>query len=465
MTIGTRRLRLLAAVASCGVVMASCAVVQSDARADVGQDATVTTVASVGESSTIAEPKTPQRVESHTLAPNSTTTTTTTRREARTFCPSIPEAETQGAPESIRAALAPYAAALDADGLDTSVSIWIEGLGEVLEMNPEMQLAPASNQKLLVAIGANAMLVPTARFETTLEHSGDELILRPGGDPTLTTAALDEMAAEVRNEGVGRVETLIIDLREYPQAPRASGWLDWQIPTYVGPLSGLMVDDNRWSTSEQFVKTPGLVNGERMAERLRSAGVAVANVESGARPEGVVLARRSSEPISALVSAMLLQSDNQHGDLLLMELGRVDSGAGTLDAGADAIDRVLTERCLPASGRTDDGSGLSRGNRRSAREIQEILRGLDEDSRSLLRSQLPVGGVSGTLSSRFLGSNGRVQAKTGTIIGGRSLSGYAVTNGGREVVFSILVNGDPDRSAASITAIDNLVEAVLAFDE
>jgi D-alanyl-D-alanine carboxypeptidase len=51
-----------------------------------------------------------------------------------------------------------------------------------------------------------------------------------------------------------------------------------------------------------------------------------------------------------------------------------------------------------------------------------------------------------------------VHAKTGSIIGGRALTGHLRSRGGREVVFSILVNGDA--SGAAQRAIDALVAAL-----
>ena len=83
-----------------------------------------------------------------------------------------------------------------------SVSVWIDGLGEVLTRDPDVALAPASNQKLLTAMGALAVLGPDARLvtEVRLAPSGD-LVIVPGGDPTLASTgphSLAELAAQVR---------------------------------------------------------------------------------------------------------------------------------------------------------------------------------------------------------------------------------------------------------------------------
>ena len=82
------------------------------------------------------------------------------------------------------------------------------------------------------------------------------------------------------------------------------------------------------------------------------------------------------------------------------------------------------------------------------------------------RDRLAVAGSSGTLSRRFTDPEliGRVEAKTGTIIGGRALAGYAMTSGGRLIVFAILINGDEAASHASLMALDNLVVTMVTAD-
>jgi D-alanyl-D-alanine carboxypeptidase/D-alanyl-D-alanine-endopeptidase (penicillin-binding protein 4) len=68
----------------------------------------------------------------------------------------------------------------------------------------------------------------------------------------------------------------------------------------------------------------------------------------------------------------------------------------------------------------------------------------------------------GTLKYRFVdtAAAGDLQAKTGTVGVAVALSGYATTDGGRDVVFSAAANGnDPD---PAVSAIDHLMVAVAA---
>ena len=91
-----------------------------------------------------------------------------------------------------------------------------------------------------------------------------------------------------------------------------------------------------------------------------------------------------------------------------------------------------------------DGSGLSRDNRVSARQLGSLLTAvldLDPNTAELYRDSLAVGGQSGTLAERFRGTPtaGRVHAKTGWIRGTSALGGFVDALDGRQLVFSILV--------------------------
>ena len=90
------------------------------------------------------------------------------------------------------------------------------------------------------------------------------------------------------------------------------------------------------------------------------------------------------------------------------------------------------------------GSGLSRDNRVSARQLTALVEGVlarDPTSARVFRESLAVAGRSGTLEKRLRGTaaEGRVFAKTGWIRGTSALSGYVETLEGALLCFSILV--------------------------
>jgi D-alanyl-D-alanine carboxypeptidase/D-alanyl-D-alanine-endopeptidase (penicillin-binding protein 4) len=348
------------------------------------------------------------------------------------------------------------------------VSVWIDGPGEVLAHEPDLALAPASNEKIFTAIGALAVLGEDARLSTEVRLTADgDLMVVGGGDATLTGRgphSVVALADQVRAHGVGTVRgALLVDETRHDGERRARGWLDWQIPTYTGPLSAFMVDRNRWQVDSAFLADPALANADLLRRALAERGIGVSGptVYAAAPVPGTVVASLASAPVGELVSDMLQRSDNQIADLLLKEVGHAATGTGSMANGFGATTMALAPLCIPLVGVADDGSGLSRANARSAREWRVMLQAARAQPWwPALVDGLPLAGRSGTLAGRFRGTaaEANVRAKTGTIIGGAALSGYGATAGGRAFVFSVVVNGPG--AEASADAIDTLVAAV-----
>jgi D-alanyl-D-alanine carboxypeptidase len=91
-----------------------------------------------------------------------------------------------------------------------------------------------------------------------------------------------------------------------------------------------------------------------------------------------------------------------------------------------------------------DGSGLSRENRVTAQQISQLLMVIARDEKlKPLITGLPIGGVTGTLTERFVetapSAIGLVRAKTGTLNGTTNLAGY-VESESKEYVFVIIAD-------------------------
>jgi D-alanyl-D-alanine carboxypeptidase/D-alanyl-D-alanine-endopeptidase (penicillin-binding protein 4) len=380
---------------------------------------------------------------------------------------------TLAAPPTLAAGLQAFLADPRVAPHAVGISVWIDGYGEVLAHDADRTLVPASNQKLFTAMGALAVLGADTRLTTELRMtaSGD-LVIVPGGDPTITSAgthSVAALAAQLRARGIGHIPgSVLVDESRHDAARRAPGWQDWQIPAYTGPLSAFMVDDNRWRRDDAFVADPALANAERLRGALLLEGIAVAGgVGHGhADPGSLVVGRLESPPVRELVREMLLRSDNQIADMLLKDIGFVATRRGSLADGAAATRAALSPLCVALDGATDDGSGLSRANGRSAREWRVVLQAARRAPWwPLLHDALPVAGQSGTLAARLRGTPaaGNVRAKTGTIIGGAALSGYGTTAGGRDFVFSVIVNGPGGEQSAG--AIDTLVATIAGLSD
>jgi len=197
------------------------------------------------------------------------------------------------------------------------LSIWIDGLGEVGAHEADLPLFPASNQKLLTAMGVLAVLGPDARFTTEVRLAPDgNLVVVAGGDPSLTAQgphSLDALAAQVRAAGINPVPgALVVDDSRHDALRRAAGWQDWQFPTYAGPLSAFMVDRNRARRDPAFLADPALAHGAVLRAALDAHGVRIAGATGyGSAPAGsTVVASLTSAPASAILADTLLRSDN-----------------------------------------------------------------------------------------------------------------------------------------------------------
>lgn len=141
------------------------------------------------------------------------------------------------------------------------------------------------------------------------------------------------------------------------------------------------------------------------------------------------------------------RSQNFYAESVLKTLGAESCGRGTWEAGLDAVAQFLEEQVgIPRSAyRMADGSGMSRGNRFSADQLVRLLRHMyyHRWGRAFLQS-LPYSGEEGLSWERRLaggGYRGNVLAKTGTLSGVSTLSGYAKGRSGTLYAFSILGNG------------------------
>ncbi|HEX2045686.1 MAG TPA: D-alanyl-D-alanine carboxypeptidase/D-alanyl-D-alanine-endopeptidase, partial [Gaiellaceae bacterium] len=149
----------------------------------------------------------------------------------------------------------------------------------------------------------------------------------------------------------------------------------------------------------------------------------------------------TSPPVADLVRATNVPSDNFLAEMLLKRLGAdFGGGRGTTGAGAQVVLNTLGGHGVTP--RIVDGSGLSRSNRTTPREVVRLLEHMEgQPAARVWRRSLAVAGRSGTIKDRMRGTPaaGRCRGKTGTIIGVSNLVGVCDTPGGR-VAFAWLMN-------------------------
>lgn len=159
-------------------------------------------------------------------------------------------------------------------------------------------------------------------------------------------------------------------------------------------------------------------------------------------------------------------SDNLSAEMLLRAVAGLKFQKQSAQNGKVFIDSLITlAGCNPKEYRIADGSGLSYYNLISAELLTKILTFIkkqEEPFPTIFKNSLPIGGVDGTLSNRFKNSTAKehVFAKTGTISGVSSLSGYIETKRKNVIVFSILVQNFVGSSKQARDIQDKICEII-----
>lgn len=171
------------------------------------------------------------------------------------------------------------------------------------------------------------------------------------------------------------------------------------------------------------------------------------------------------KPLAHHIGLLLKWSNNNVAEMLVKNLGVQASGPpGSWTTGLAALRTQLTALGVPQDGLVlADGSGLAASNRVTPRTLVAALAiarrgfafGLE------LAAGLPIAGRDGTLRQRARDATDRVRAKTGLINGVATLSGYAITRDGTDVIFSILTTGAAGGDGAAMAANDAFAEALV----
>ena len=184
-------------------------------------------------------------------------------------------------------------------------------------------------------------------------------------------------------------------------------------------------------------------------------------MERGSAPEGAAeLAAVESAPLREQLRHMAEESDNYVaeaiGRLVALEVGKPATFGGATEAVKEAIGRlgVDTTGLVLA-----DTSGLAAANRVSPEQLAATLRAAASSGTPALRELsylLPIAGATGTLDDRLTGpaTSGTVRAKTGSLTGVATLTGYAVTSDGRVLAFSFFAQGVPASLAPARATLD-----------
>lgn len=389
--------------------------------------------------------------------------------------------------------------------------------GEILQVrNPLLGLPPASVAKAITAIYALETLGQDHRFATRVIATGPiangrldgDLVLVGGGDPTLDTDMLGDLAAQMKAAGLREVRgRFLYHAGALPRLPL----IDPTQPPHVGynpAISGLNLNFNRvhfeWRRAGAGYDVTMDARAERYAPRVNVAHMQVVNRTApvytysskggvdewtvaqgalgsgGARwlpvrrpavycaevfqtlarshgivlpapedadlaPRGTVLAENHSPPLAAVLRDMLKYSTNMTAEAVGLSATLARGGAvASLPDSAQAMSAWLAGRTGTHKARFVDHSGLGDGSRISAIEMVRALVAVAPSGQ--LRELLKPVYLRDAKGQPLRDHPVRIKAKTGTLNFVSALAGYITPATGRDLAFAIFT-ADMDRRA------------------
>jgi serine-type D-Ala-D-Ala carboxypeptidase/endopeptidase (penicillin-binding protein 4) len=335
---------------------------------------------------------------------------------------------------------------------------------ELVAQNADKPFVPASVAKIVTAWLAMEVLGGDYRFETRF-YLDDKRVLyvRGGGDPFLVSEELAPLAKDlVAKIGKAPITGIVVDGSYYPSNLRIPGIED-DDEAYDALNSALAVNfntvyavrsgDKVRSAEDQTPITPlaiarfrargpdgeGRISlgqdptvglkyaGELIAAFIGRAGGRVKGaISTGTVPEGLkpVYVHRQSRTLSEILVELLRDSNNYTANQVFLEIGGHRLGGPvSLEKSLEVANEMLAAHGLAADIHLEEGSGISRDDRFTARGLAKVLE-LFAPHADLLH------GHDGGLN------------KTGTMDGVRTLAGYADTSSHGRVHFVISLAGD-----------------------
>jgi D-alanyl-D-alanine carboxypeptidase/D-alanyl-D-alanine-endopeptidase (penicillin-binding protein 4) len=352
---------------------------------------------------------------------------------------------------------------------------------------------PASSLKVLTTATALRLLGPDTRLVTKVVRgaTAQQIVLVGGGDQTLTRApstdsppgqrlsyasltGLATATAKALQAAGTTTVALSYDNSLFTGPTVASGWsTDFVASGEVSPVDALSADSGRISAnSNTRSPDPAKAAANYFAGALQRVGITVGPtvVRATAGTSAAVVAEVQSPTVADLVERTLTESDNDLAEAL-SHLSGVAIGDGSFAGGAAAVEQTLTLLGIGHTGMViRDGSGLSNQDRVPANVFAQTLSlaavaGPKTVMMWPLLTGMPIAGVTGTLTSRFVGparaGRGVVRAKTGTLTGVSALAGTVRSSTGRVLTFCVMSDATTSTYNARAT-LDQVAAAIAA---
>jgi serine-type D-Ala-D-Ala carboxypeptidase/endopeptidase (penicillin-binding protein 4) len=341
---------------------------------------------------------------------------------------------------------------------------------EVYNYQGEKYFIPASNVKILT-LYTGLKLIPDSIPSLKYISKNDTLYICGTGDPTLLEPYFNQK--KVIDFLKNKKETIALFTENFDDTCYGPGW-SWEdyaeyfspertsfpiygnIVTISSPINvypSYFKNDVKFGNKEfprEFKKNKFYFSGNKKLEIpfITSDSLTKVLLEKELNKFVYLTGKFPKEKFSYLYSIpsdslyrrMMLVSDNFLAEQILL-MGSL-SISDKLNSNA-TIRLMLSSylKDLPQQPRWVDGSGLSRYNNFTPKDMVYILTKLYEDiPYKRLISLFPIGGVSGTLKNNYKGNPPYIFAKTGGMKGVSNLSGYLETKSGKVLIFSFMNN-------------------------
>ncbi|HVT62059.1 MAG TPA: D-alanyl-D-alanine carboxypeptidase/D-alanyl-D-alanine-endopeptidase [Legionellaceae bacterium] len=274
-------------------------------------------------------------------------------------------------------------------------------------------------------------------------------------------------------------------LVEY-SAPQSSFIVDNQVTTVAGQVSGIgftTTDDNHLIIHGKIGQNQSAIqdripikNPLKHAEALIRVALKKQGIEFngpivlGAQKPSLLLATHHSKPLTQLLADTLKPSDNLYANSLFLHAANKIKGQALDWLQAETVVKQYLQQQTGinmASAVLVDGSGLSRHDLLSAEQTVTLLCYLHERFPVAYEyiAALPIAGQDGTLQRRLRKptQKGLIRAKTGSMTGITSLSGYLYAANGHTLAFAIYINTRPGTSPNVSGRYRSMIETICDF--
>ncbi len=214
----------------------------------------------------------------------------------------------------------------------------------------------------------------------------------------------------------------------------------------------------RWPFGPVAFPEPAALTADAFRVILQRKGIAFAGQllhrrvrqESGQLSPEVFVLDVHRTGMADILGRIGKNSQNLFAECLLKRIGvewsqrhGLTHASGSWESGSRAIVDILTRSGVDTNGLiVSDGSGLSRENRCSARQLAiALMHAHRQSGGELVWQSLAVPGESGSLRRRMKGLKSVLRGKTGTMRGISALAGYVDTKSGRRLAFAMMFNG------------------------